>query len=218
MRSHLVVPLVTLAFLTAGCTSHVADTKQYSGFLGDYSQLKMAESASGKPTMRWISPDYHAAKYPNVIYTPIVYYPAAHPTQRISQQTLDAIRQYADQKLKDGITVHKNLVTQKGPNTMVVRAAITAVGSENEGVQFYEVVPVAAVIAGTMAATGHRTQNSTLYLEVEASDAQTGKPLIKVVRKAFGKTLPNNSSPITLNDLRPGIDEMVRDAVSFSAP
>ena len=218
MRSHLCIPLVTLAFLAAGCTSHVADTKQYSGFLGDYSQLTMAESASGKPTMRWISPDYRGANYPNVVYTPIVYYPAAHPTQRISQQTLDQIRQYADQKLKDGISVHKNLVTQKGPNTMVVRAAITAVAGENEGVQFYEVIPVGAVIAGTMAATGHRTQNSALFLEVEAVDAQTGKPLIKVVRKAFGRQLSNSETPITLNDVRPAIDEMVRDAVSFSAP
>ncbi|QGY28580.1 DUF3313 domain-containing protein [Pantoea cypripedii] len=218
MRSHLCIPLMTLAFLAAGCTSHVTDTKQYSGFLGDYSQLTMAESASGKPTMRWISPDYHGAKYPNVVYTPIVYYPAAHPTQRISQQTLDQIRQYTDQKLKDGIAVHKTLVTQKGPGTMVVRGAITAVAGENEGVQFYEVIPVGAVIAGTMAATGHRTQNSALYLEMEAVDAQTGKPLIKVVRKAFGRTLPNSETPITLNDIRPGIDEMVRDAVSFSAP
>jgi hypothetical protein len=68
-----------------------------------------------------------------------------------------------------------------------------------------------------MAATGHRTQNSALFLEMEALDAQTGKPLIKVVRKAFGKNLPNNSAPITLNDLRPGIDEMVRDALTFPA-
>jgi hypothetical protein len=99
-----------------------------------------------------------------------------------------------------------------------VKSAITAVTAENEGVQFYEVVPIAAVVASTMAATGHRTQNSALFLEVEAVDAQTGKPMIKAVRKAFGKSLPNNSAPITLNDVRPGIDEMVRDVVAFSAP
>ncbi|MFJ5158045.1 DUF3313 domain-containing protein [Pantoea sp. NPDC088449] len=218
MRFSLSVPVLTLALLAAGCTSHVADKKQYSGFLGDYSQLQSAQSPSGKPTLRWVSPDYHDADYRGVVYTPVVYYPVPHPTERVSQQTLDQIRAYTDSQLKRAISERKPLVAQKGPHTLVVKTAITAVSAENEGMQFYEVVPIAAVVASTMAATGHRTQESALFLEVEAVDGQTGKPLIKVVRKAFGKPLPNSSAPITLNDLRPGIDEMVRDAVAFSAP
>ncbi|WP_343551432.1 DUF3313 domain-containing protein [Pantoea sp.] len=215
MRFPLCASVLTLAMLAAGCTSHVTDKQQYSGFLGDYSGLKSTESPSGKPTLRWISPDYHDADYKNVVYTPVVYYPAAHPTARIDQQTLDGIRNYTDTQLKQAISQRKTLVTQKGPHTLLVKTAITAVTAENEGVQFYEVVPVAAVVASTMAATGHRTQNSELFLETEAVDAQTGKPMIKVVRKAFGKNLPNNTAPITLNDLRPGIDEMVRDTLAF---
>ncbi|WP_312184176.1 DUF3313 domain-containing protein [Pantoea sp. CTOTU46764] len=218
MRFPLCVPVLTLALLAAGCTSHVADKKQYSGFLGDYSQLQSTESPSGKPTLRWISPDYHDADYRGVVYTPVIYYPAAHPTARISQQTLDEVRSYTDSQLKRAISERKPLVTTKGPRTLLVKAAITAVSAENEGVQFYEVVPIAAVVASTMAATGHRTQESSLFLEIEAVDAQTGKPMIKVVRKAFGKTLPNNNTPITLTDLRPGIDEMVRDTLAFSVP
>ncbi|HBZ16333.1 MULTISPECIES: DUF3313 domain-containing protein [Pantoea] len=218
MRFSLSVPVLTLALLAAGCTSHVADKKQYSGFLGDYSQLQSAQSPSGKPTLRWVSPDYHDADYRGVVYTPVVYYPVPHPTERVSQQTLDQIRAYTDSQLKRAISERKPLVAQKGPHTLVVKTAITAVSAENEGMQFYEVVPIAAVVASTMAATGHRTQESALFLEVEAIDGQTGKPLIKVVRKAFGKPLPNSSAPITLNDLRPGIDEMVRDVVAFSAP
>ena len=218
MRFPTRASVLTLVLLATGCTSHVTDKQQYSGFLGDYSQLQSTQSPSGKPTLRWISPDYHDADYRSVVYTPVVYYPAPHPTARIDQSTLDGIRQYTDSQLKQAIAARKPLVSQKGPHTLVVKTAITAVAAENEGVQFYEVVPVAAVIASTMAATGHRTQNSALFLEMEAVDAQTGKPLIKVVRKAFGKTLPNSSAPITLNDVRPGIDEMVRDAVAFTAP
>ena len=218
MRFRLYIPALTLAMLAAGCTSHVADKQQFSGFLGDYSQLKSEQSPSGKPTLRWISPDYHSADYTNVVFEPVVYYPAARPTQRISQQTLDQIRQYTDSQLKRAVAERKPVVGKPGAHTLRVKSAITAVTAENEGVQFYEVVPIAAVVASTMAATGHRTQNSALFLEVEAVDAQTGKPMIKVVRKAFGKSLPNNSTPITLNDLRPGIDEMIRDVVAFSAP
>ena len=84
MRFRLYIPALTLAMLAVGCTSHVADKQQFSGFLGDYSQLKSEQSPSGKPTLRWISPDYHSADYTNVVFEPVVYYPAARPTERIS--------------------------------------------------------------------------------------------------------------------------------------
>lgn len=210
--------LVVSALLLSGCTSHVADKQHYSGFLADYSQLKPSESASGEPTLRWISPDYKSSQYQDVLYTPVVFYPAARPTARVSQQTLDQIRSYTDIQLKGAIATRLPLVNQASPHTLKVRAAITAVSAENEGVQFYEVVPIAAVVASTMAASGHRTQNSELFLEIEASDAVTGKPLIRVVRKAFGKTVSNSTTPITFADLKPGIDTLVRDTVSFNAP
>ncbi|AMG58066.1 DUF3313 domain-containing protein [Pantoea vagans] len=219
MRKTSVAALLAVsALLLSGCTSHVADKQHYSGFLADYSQLKPSESASGEPTLRWISPDYKSSQYQDVLYTPVVFYPAARPTARVSQQTLDQIRSYTDIQLKGAIATHLPLVNQASPHTLKVRAAITAVSAENEGVQFYEVVPIAAVVASTMAASGHRTQNSELFLEIEASDAVTGKPLIRVVRKAFGKTVGNSTTPITFDDLKPGIDTLVRDTVSFNAP
>ncbi|MEN4830386.1 DUF3313 domain-containing protein [Pantoea vagans] len=219
MRKTSVAALLAVsALLLSGCTSHVADKQHYSGFLADYSQLKPSESASGEPTLRWISPDYKSSQYQDVLYTPVVFYPAARPTARVSQQTLDQIRSYTDIQLKGAIATRLPLVNQASPHTLKVRAAITAVSAENEGVQFYEVVPIAAVVASTMAASGHRTQNSELFLEIEASDAVTGKPLIRVVRKAFGKTVSNSTMPITFDDLKPGIDTLVRDTVSFNAP
>ncbi|QCA05028.1 DUF3313 domain-containing protein [Pantoea vagans] len=219
MRKTSVATLLAVStLLLSGCTSHVADKQHYSGFLADYSQLKPSESANGEPTLRWISPDYKSSQYQDVLYTPVVFYPAARPTARVSQQTLDQIRSYTDIQLKGAIATRLPLVNQASPHTLKVRAAITAVSAENEGVQFYEVVPIAAVVASTMAASGHRTQNSELFLEVEASDAVTGKPLIRVVRKAFGKTVSNSTTPITFDDLKPGIDTLVRDTVSFNAP
>ncbi|PAW37134.1 hypothetical protein CIL06_16045 [Pantoea vagans] len=219
MRKTSVAALLAVsALLLSGCTSHVADKQHYSGFLADYSQLKPSESASGEPTLRWISPDYKSSQYQDVLYTPVVFYPTARPTARVSQQTLDQIRSYTDIQLKGAIATRLPLVNQASPHTLKVRAAITAVSAENEGVQFYEVVPIAAVVASTMVASGHRTQNSELFLEIEASDAVTGKPLIRVVRKAFGKTVGNSTTPITFDDLKPGIDTLVRDTVSFNAP
>ncbi|MBA2815022.1 DUF3313 domain-containing protein [Candidatus Pantoea persica] len=74
------------------------------------------------------------------------------------------------------------------------------------------------LIASTMAATGYCTQNSALFLEIEVRDAQTGKPMIKVVRKAFGKPLNNSSTPITYGDVKSAIDDTFSDAVHLSTP
>lgn len=50
------------------------------GFLKDYSSLKETTSASGKPELRWISPDYNPKNYDNVVYNPITYYPIPKPS------------------------------------------------------------------------------------------------------------------------------------------
>ena len=48
--------------------------------------------------------------------------------------------------------------------TLILRAAITGVNAENEGMKWYEVVPVAAVVGGVTAITGHRDQDTTLFI------------------------------------------------------
>ncbi|MDR8289786.1 DUF3313 domain-containing protein, partial [Acinetobacter baumannii] len=85
-----------------------------------------------------------------------------------------------------------------------------------EGLQFYEVIPVAMMVAGTQAATGHRTMDTDLYFEAEVMDASTNKPVIKVVRKGEGKTLENENTPLTVDTLKQVIDDMAVDAVKFA--
>ncbi|CAH0189466.1 hypothetical protein WB66_14085 [bacteria symbiont BFo1 of Frankliniella occidentalis] len=215
VRIPLIAGLAMACLVLAGCSSKVADTSQYSGFLPDYSHLKPEKSASGVQTLRWVSPDYQSAKYNAIHYTPAVYYPAAKPTARVSQQTLDQIRAYLDQTLKAAVARHKPLVNHAGRGTLELKTAITAVNAENQDMKFYEVVPIAAVVASTMAASGHRTQNSVLFLEMQLVDSQTGKPVMEAVRKAYGNTVPNNNAPITLTQLKSGIDQMVSDVVNF---
>jgi hypothetical protein len=89
------------------------------------------------------------------------------------------------------------------------------VNTAAEGLQFYEVIPVALVIAGTETATGHRTRDTEVYFEGELIDASTGKPVIKVVRKGFGKQVSNDSQKVTANDLRVVVDSMANDTKLF---
>jgi hypothetical protein len=88
------------------------------------------------------------------------------------------------------------------------------VDSSKEGLQFYEVVPV-AMVAGTEMATGHRTMDTNLYFEGELIDPATNKPVVKVVRKGEGKSLANENTPMTIDTLKQVIDDMAIDAVKF---
>jgi hypothetical protein len=85
------------------------------------------------------------------------------------------------------------------------------VSASNEGMKWYEVVPVAAVIGATEAATGHRDQNTELYIEADLIDSGSGMPVAKAVRKVFGENLKNSSQPITANDFKAAIKAMTGD-------
>jgi hypothetical protein len=85
------------------------------------------------------------------------------------------------------------------------------VSASTEGMKWYEVVPVAAVIGTVSAVTGIRDQNTELFLEADMVDAATGLPVMKVVRKVFGKTLDNDSQAITVDDFKAAIKGVTDD-------
>ena len=213
-KQRLGVAMAVLAagLLLAGCSSKVTKTDQYSGFLSDYSKLQETTSPSGHKTLRWIDPSYKESNYRGLYFEPVVYFPAEKPTTRVSQDTLNKIKAYASQRIKtalqDRFTV---LNSPAGSRVLVAKLAITAVSAENEDMKFYEVVPVAAVVASTMAASGH----TTLYIEGELIDQDTGKTVLEVARKAYGKTVSNDSSPVTAEDVKAAIDDMVKDITNF---
>ena len=95
------------------------------------------------------------------------------------------------------------------------KPVLRCVETSKEGLQFYEVVPVALVVAGTQMATGHRTMDTHLYFEGELIDAATNKPVVKVVRQGEGKDLSNENTPMAFETLKEVIDDMATDATMF---
>jgi hypothetical protein len=217
MRTSLVVKAACLTGLLvlAGCSSSVTSPEKYSGFLKDYSNLQEAKSGSGKTVMRWVDPGFKSSNYDKLIYNPLTYYPVPKPTTQLGAQTLDKILAYANQQLKASAEKRVQLVTTPGPRTLIFRGAITGVDSSKQGLQFYEVVPVALLVAGTQAATGHRTMETNLYFEGELIDSSTNKVVMKVLRKGEGKTVSNENTPITPDSLKSVIDDLATDASMF---
>ncbi len=201
--------------LLAGCASSVTAPAQYSGFLKDYSGLQEVTTASGKKAMRWTAPGFDPAQYDSLVFNPIQYYPQPKATTQIGNTVLEDIRQYANNHLKAAAAQKIKIVTTPGPKTLIFHGAITGVDTGKQGLQFYEVIPVAMVVAGTQALTGHRTMDTDLYFEGELVDAATNKVVLKVVRKGEGQTLANENTPLTLQTIKPVIDNMSTDITMF---
>lgn len=210
------VALIAGAVLLAGCTSQITKSDKYSGFLGDYSGLKETKTPSGKTVLRWIDPSFSASNYSHVLYQPITFYPQPQPNAQIDKQTLDGVLDYTNSRVKSSITQRLPLTDHAGPRTLIFKGAITGVSTAAEGLQFYEVIPVALVVAGAETASGHRTRDTELYFEGELIDASTGKVVVKVVRKGLGKQVSNDSQKVTLNDLKGVVDSLATDVVQFN--
>lgn len=201
--------------LLAGCASQTTQPDQYSGFLGDYSQLQPTTSASGAPVMRWVSPDLKMQNYSSVLVEKPVFYPRPQPSEQVSQAALDEIASYLQQAMQRELQGRMRVVSQADQDTLVLRSAITAVDVSAEGLKVYEVIPVALVAAAVTTAAGTRDRTTEIYVEVEALDARTSQPLARVVRKGHGLDLENKSTQLTLKDLKPALDIWARDARAF---
>jgi len=212
MNSTLRATLLCSALVVlAGCASSRVDPSQYSGFLKDYSRLKEAESISGAPVMRWIDPNLKAARYTQVFIEPSQFYPKPHPTEVISSQTLQEITRYYDTALKRELGAVVPLAKAPGPHVLVVRPAITAVATHNEGLRPYEVIPIALVAAAVNTAAGGRDQDVDIATEAAFLDGGNNAVLAQVVRKGAGKELENDTTKLTVQDVKPVLDSWATD-------
>jgi hypothetical protein len=217
---NLLVGAVLASLLLGGCTSKVTEKEQYSGFLSNYNNLQEVETPSGGTAMRWVSPSWNPNAYDTVAFNKLELYPAPKPDERVNQQTLNDIQNYMTTKAKATLGQKYRVVTNTtsapaGSRTLLMRAAVTGVNAENEGMKWYEVVPIAAVVGSVSAISGHRDQDSTLFIEAEFIDAKSNQTVAKVVRKVFGTTLENESQKITAQDFKAAIDKLGTDFQAF---
>ncbi|WP_347505670.1 DUF3313 domain-containing protein [Pseudomonas anguilliseptica] len=206
---------LSVTVLLAGCASKTTQPSQYSGFLSDYSQLQPAQSASGAPVMRWVSPDFKAQNYRSVLVEKPVFYPAPTPSEQVSQKTLDEIASYLQQAMQLELAGQYRVVQQADQDTLVLRSAISAVNLSAEGLKVYEVIPIALVAAAVSTAAGTRDLNTNIYVELEAIDGRNSQPMARVVRKGHGLQLENDSTQLTLKDIKPALDVWAKDARNF---
>ncbi len=205
--------------LLSGCVSKVTNESQYSGFLPNYDGLQQAKSANGQPVMRWVAEGFDPHAYDTVVFNQLVLYPAPKPNERVNLKTLQELQAQTSASVKGALAKKYSVVgseaAAKGRRALILNAAITGVSASTEGMQWYEVLPVTAVVGAASAAAGTRDQNTELYVEANLVDAASGKAVLKVVRKVFGTNLDNDKQAITANDFKEAIKGLGADVDAF---
>ncbi|MEN0105225.1 MAG: DUF3313 domain-containing protein [Pseudomonas sp.] len=206
---------VSTGLLLVGCSSSTTQPDQYSGFLPDYSILKPATSASGAPVMRWVQPGLDLNRFSSVMVEKPQFYPKPKPSEQVSQKALNDIADYLQKGMERELAGRLRVVQQPDADTLVLRSAITAVNTSKKDLQFYEVIPIALVVAAATSAAGTRDEDTNIYVEIQALDGETSKPVAEVVRKGTGLRLENDTTQLTLDDLKPVLDVWAKDARNF---
>ncbi|ACC75381.1 DUF3313 domain-containing protein [Paraburkholderia phymatum] len=211
--------IAVAAVLVAGCASNNTPTKsEYSGFLGDYSNLQQTQDAKGETFLRYINPKLTPANYSAVIVEPISMYPKAEPTEQLSQATIDQVRSYATTCLTQSMASKVRVVQAPGPGVLRLQVAITGVASTAEGLKPYQVVPMAFVATMAVNSIAGAPQQAKLLVEARGTDSVSGDVLAKVVRTHTGEKLgrvASNEPVITFESVKPIMDDWC-DTVSKS--
>jgi len=190
--------------------------QERSGYLGEtYSKLQETKSASGQQIKRWVAPELAAGKFTSLILEPLVLYPEPKATSQVSTATLKEITAYLDQALRRELAGVATLVNEPGPGTLRVKPAITAAAAKDQGLQPYEVIPLAFVFSQAKKAAGTRTKEAFLALEWQAFNAQSGALLGAGMREGTGQKLKEPKDNVTLDHYKPLLDAWAKDARLF---
>jgi hypothetical protein len=212
MRRNRSLPLLFAATLSlSACSSKKVAPEMYTGFLHDYSVLTERQTPSGQTVLSWVSPALTSGRYTKIYLAPSQFYPRSEPTERIPQSTLTGVTRYYDAALRHELAKVVPLASKPGPNTLVVKPAITQVAASTQGLRFYEWLPVTLVAAGVSTATGIRDQDSEIATEVSFEDGATGAVVAEVVRKGRGVPLDNDKQVMTADNVKAVLDGWASD-------
>ena len=200
---------ILMAVLLASCASTGGDSgassKKYSGFLKDYSLLKEAKDADGKPVMRYVSPRLTGQNYQQVMLDPVVFYPELKPSATADAATLESVRRHLEQTLRAKLGARVPLAKAPGPGVARMRVAITSVNVQEAALKAYQYIPLAFVIHKVSDAATGATMVTIVFVEAEITDSVSGELLAEAVKQGDGATL-NEGTPVTAADVVPLLD------------
>lgn len=119
----VVLPGFLPALLACSTTTKMRRVEE-SGLLGDYSQLQ--EGGRDRAQLVYVDSAADFGKYRAIIIDPVRIYAAeGSPLRRLSPEQADALAKYLENSLHEQLSQDYKIVTEPGPETLRLRAAIT---------------------------------------------------------------------------------------------
>jgi hypothetical protein len=205
--------VLVCAALASGCASTKVQPDKYSGYLGNgYSLLQERSDPLGEVVLAYVNPRFVPSNYSAVIIDPIQYYPRPQPTEQVSETTLIAIREYANQRVRLKFEQKFQVVDRPGPGVARVSIAFTGVRGVDKSLAFYQYVPQAFVATQLYRAVEGTPQQARLLCEILIVDSVSEERLAMQIRQGSGEALKKVASGkqvVTLDDVKPLIDNWV---------
>lgn len=196
MRRVVGALLIGVLIGASGCaeTRHVTSVDK-SGFLGKelYSKMTPGDESKLEPALRWRddTTDWHS--YTKLILDPIVVYrQPQHLGGGNTNDNAQMLVNYFYNKLYLAASKQFEMVTEPGPGTLRMQAAITDYEQSWVGLDMIStVVPQLRATAELKGlATGKPSFVGGVQVEAKVSDSQTGRALVGVIdRRVGGKSL-----------------------------
>ncbi|MGB0898496.1 MAG: DUF3313 domain-containing protein [Psychrobium sp.] len=168
--SFVKVAVVAFSLLLSACSS--TPKKVNSGFLGDYSQLKVAPDNENLRTYQ--RDDFKLSNVKKIKVVPFEIWleqTAKEPNLRVNTQQLAQLQQYFYQRLTDGLGKYYNLVEEADDETLIIRGAFSRIKLSKPSIGVTDFIPVRIVLntgnSAYLAATNQQDLISEVSIESE---------------------------------------------------
>ena len=189
----LLITLTTVCL--AICTSYAAlNVKEYSGFLGDYSQLK--EGPKGGVAQVYIKEGVNFKKYNKIMLDQVVFYFKKDTENKaIDPDEMKELAEKFDRAAIDALGNAYPLVSEPGPDVLRVRVAITDLELPHRGINAVtSVVPSAMALSLIKKGiTGKSAGVGEISMEFELLDSQSNERLAAGVDRRAGAKIDSFS-------------------------
>ena len=191
MKTFLKILFVTLIISVLSIPGAQAglEVKEYSGFLGDYSQLK--PGPKGGVAQVYMKEGVDSKKYNKVMVDQVVFYFKKDAENKaIDPEVMKELADRYDRAVIDALGNAYPIVTEPGPDVMRVRVAITDLQLPNQAINV-----ISSISPGTIGIsvikkgiTGKSPGVGEISMEFELLDSQNNERLAAGVdRRAGGK-------------------------------
>ena len=203
--------LSVFAFLTSGCAGKSVAAKN-SGFFNDYTQLKSSDGLSAAKSFK----EYDISKYKTVLISPVQVIAALPELEHSDSQRIlyKKISEYVADGYKKEIQKNRNLklVDIKGPDTLLLESAISAVEVHFDDKKWNQFSPIAMDVTVT-SYNSYADGNVRILGEKRIIDAVTGESMFESMEIIKDEKIILEGETLKFENIKPALDKWIELAV-----